>query len=193
MHLRGVDSLRVVYFLSLFFFFLFSHQLPGPFSQLLGKFSAGKPGMDAPLRATPLSPNLRWEGEHSSTCASQFGPVLGDEPPVTIWDKYSRKPPPNEKWEKERAEPALDLNFQVSLSLRITFHFEFDWSSSYKLGRVLYLGMRPSLRTFWELQAGAAPSSFGVPIPFMFTGWTIPGMCKDQSPEEQIEKGEAGQ
>lgn len=50
--------------------------------------------------------------------------------------------------------------------------------------------MYPSLWTFWELQAGAAPSFFGVSIPSAFT--EIPGMCKDQSPEEQIETGEAG-
>lgn len=176
-------------------FFSFFHTSAQSLLPAFRQILSWETGTDASLRATPLSPNLRWEGEHSSTCASPFGPILEMNlafPPVMIRYKYSQKTPPNEKWEKERTEPALDLNFQVPLSLRITFHFEFDWSNSYKLQRVLYVGTHPSLWTFWELQAGAAPSFFGVSIPSAFTEWTIPGMCKDQSPEEQIETGEAG-
>lgn len=51
--------------------------------------------------------------------------------------------------------------------------------------------MYPPSWTSWELQAGAAPSFFWASIHLLFTKWTIPGMCKDQSPEEQLEKGEA--
>lgn len=69
-HLRGVDSLRVVYFLSLLFpsFTSAAWSLP---PELLRKVSDGKLEMDASLSATPLSPNLCWEG---STAA-----------PVLLW------------------------------------------------------------------------------------------------------------
>lgn len=78
-HLRGVDSLRVVYFLSLLF-----------------------PSFASAARSLPPRESLRWEtrdggisesnaiisqfvvgGEHRGTCASQFGPIPGDDPHIS--------------------------------------------------------------------------------------------------------------
>lgn len=85
-------------------------------------------------RATPLSPNLWWEGSTAAPALLSLGQVLGMTltfPPVTIPTarrvrrlpvsprqeraKYSQQTPPKQlkarKREKECTEPDLDLNF----------------------------------------------------------------------------------